>query len=217
MPDLRLHDYRPSAQCLKVRLLLAQLGRPYERVAVDIFGGDTLTDAFGARNPVRKTPVLETPDGRFLPESDAILWYLADGSGFLPADPFERAQVLRWLLFEQNMVVPALSWLRFALLTGRFAPGEAETTRLQADGARVLSLLDAHLTAAGFAVGGHYSIADIALYGYTHVAWQAGLDLDAYPAVRAWLGRVEEQPGFVNDLEPYPGNAWPGAGRSIYE
>lgn len=216
MPELRLHDYGPSAQCLKVRILLAQLGLPYERVPVDIFGGDTLTDAFAARNPVRKTPVLETQDGRFLPESNAILWYLAEGTELLPGGRFERADVVRWLLFEQNMVIPALSWLRFALLTGRLTPDEPETTRLQAEAAHVLSLLDTHLAASGLMVGGRYSIADISLYGYTHLAPQAGIELAAYPAVGAWLRRVEGQPGFVNDLEPYPANALPGAGRSIY-
>lgn len=214
---LRLHDYGPSAQCLKVRMLLRQLGRPYERVPIDIFGGDTLTDEYRARNPARKTPVLETADGRYLPESAAILWYLADDTDFLPTDTFERAQVVRWLVYEQTAITPVIGWLRFALITGRLSLGGGEGARLHAEAERALAVLDAHLAATPFIVGGRYSIADIALYGYTHVAPAAGVDLNACPAVGAWLRRVEEQPDFVEDLEEYPANAWPGAGRSIWE
>ena len=112
---LRLYDYGASCNCYKARLLLAQLGLEYERVPVDIFAGDTLTDEFAAMNPARTTPVLESDDG-FLPESNAILVYLASGTSFLPADPFELAQVVRWLLYEQTDVVPAIGGLRFRLL-----------------------------------------------------------------------------------------------------
>src|ERR671937_1749335 len=116
---MRLYDYAASANCFKARLLLAQLGRPYERVPIDIFGGDTLTDSFAAINPARSTPVLETDDGRFLQESNAILWYLAHGTDFLADDAFERAHVLKWLILEQTDVMPGIGGLRFPLLTGR--------------------------------------------------------------------------------------------------
>ena len=216
-PLMRLHDYAASANCFKVRLLLALLGVRYERVPVDIFAGDTLTDAFAALNPARETPVLELDDGRALPDSAAILAYLAEGSPFLPDDSFERAQVLRWLVYEQTAVVPAIGGLRFRLLTGRLAAGDAEAKGRREAGLEVLALLDAELSARPFLVGELATIADIAVYGYGHVADEAGYELAEFPAVTAWLGRVAALPGAIADLEPYPPNARPGAGRSIYD
>jgi len=116
---MRLHDYAASGNCYKARLLFALLGRPYERVAVDIFAGDTLTDAFAALNPVRETPVLELDDGRILAQSPAILWFLAEGTPFLPDTAVERAQVVQWLAFEQERVMGGLGGARFRCLTGR--------------------------------------------------------------------------------------------------
>jgi glutathione S-transferase len=211
---MRLHDYAASANCYKVRLLLAQLGVDYERVPVDIFGGDTLTEEFAAINPARTTPVLEQPDGVYLPESNAILLHLAERTRFLADD---RAQIYRWLFFEQADVVPAIGGLRFRLLTGRWTPDHPEAMRRRAAAEEVLSLLDAHLTGREFFVDGSYSIADIGIYGYVHVAHEAELDLEPHAGLRAWLGRVESQPGYVNDLEPYPANARAGAGSSIYD
>jgi glutathione S-transferase len=216
MPDLRLYDYSASCNCLKVRILLGQLGLAYERVEVDIFDGDTLTDAFRAINPARSTPVLETAAGRYLQESNAILWYLADGSEYLPRDAYDRAQVLRWLIIEQTDVVPAIGGLRFRLATGRLRADDPDALRRRTLGEELLGLLDEHLGGRSFVVGESYSIADLALYGYTHVAGDAGYELERFPAVAAWLRRVEERPRFVNDLEPYPENARPGRGRSLY-
>ena len=213
---MKLYDYAASANCYKVRLLLAQLERPYERIPIDIFGGDTLTEEYAAKNPARSTPVLETDDGKLLPESNAILLYLAQGTPFLPTDPFDLAQVVRWLLFEQTDVMLTMGGLRFRLLTGRFTPDSPDAVRRREGAEATLRLLDQHLEAQPFLVGGTYTIADIATYAYTHVAPEAGLDLLPYPAVRAWLGRVEEQPGYMNDLAPYPENARAGAGRSVY-
>jgi glutathione S-transferase len=213
---MKLYDYAASANCYKARLLLAQLERPYERVPIDIFGGDTLTEEYAAKNPARATPVLETDDGRYLPESNAILLYLAQGTPFLPADPFEVAQVVQWLLFEQTDVMMTMGGLRFRLLTGRFTPDSPDAVRRREGAEATLGLLDQHLQAQPFLVGHSYSIADIANYAYTHVAPEAGLELSPYPAVRAWLSRVEEQPGYMNDLAPYPENARAGAGRSVY-
>src|SRR5204862_4214710 len=119
---MRLHDYVASANCYKVRLLLAQLGRDYERVPVDIFDSGTLTDDFARLNPLRSTPVLELDDGRVLLESNAILWYLAHGTDFLPVDPFEQAEVARWLIYEQSDVMLNIGGLRFRLVTGRWRP-----------------------------------------------------------------------------------------------
>ena len=212
---MRLYDYDASANCYKARLLLAQLGREYERVPTDIFGGDTLTDEFAEKNPARSTRVLETEDGRYLQESNAILWYLADGTPFLPDDGFGRAHVLKWLIFEQTDVMPGIGGLRFRLQTGRWSPDQPEAIARRELGLDALRLLDAHLATQPFAVR-TYSIADISLYAYTHTAPEAEYDLDEFPAVLEWLRRVEEQPRFMNDLAPYPPNARAGAGRSLY-
>lgn len=213
---MRLYDYPASCNCYKVRLLLANLGREYERVPVDIFNGDTLTEDYGRINPARTTPVLETDDGRHLPESNAILVYLAQGTPLLPEDPFELAQVMRWLIYEQTDVIPAIGGLRFRLLVGRMTPTDPDAIRRREGAAEVLALLDDHLAAQDFFVGGRYTIADTAVYGYTHRAHEAGIDLEPYPHVRAWLERVEQEPGYMEDVEPYGANAAPGAGESIY-
>jgi glutathione S-transferase len=200
-----------------VRLLLAQLGIAYERVPVDIFAGETLTDDYARLNPARTTPVLEIGAGRVLPESAAILTYLAEGTPLLPGDGFARAEVTRWLIYEQTDVIPAIAGLRFRLLTGRLTPDDPDALRRRALAAEVLRLLGDHLRGREFFVGGAYSIADIALYGYTHRAGEAGIDLAPHAGVRAWLARVEAQPGYVEDVAPYGANAAPGAGRSIYD
>jgi glutathione S-transferase len=210
---MKLYDYAASANCYKVRLLLAQLDREYERVPVDIFGGDTLTDEYAAINPARTTPVLEDPSGTFLQESNAILLHLARGTAFLPDDP----QVYRWLFFEQADVVPTMGGLRFRLITGRLSADDPDALRRREASSEVLSLLDGELARRDFVVGSTYSVADIGIYGYVHVADEAGLNLDPYASLRAWLARVQAQPGYMNDLEPYPPNARAGASRSIYD
>ena len=212
---LRLYDYPASCNCYKVRLLLSRLGRDYERVPVDIFDGDTLTDEYGAINPARTTPVLETPDG-YLPESNAILVYLAAGTPLLPDDPFELAQVVRWLVYEQTDVIPSMGGLRFRLLVGRLKPDDPDALRRKRMAEEVLRLLDDHLATREFFVGGRFTIADIAVYGYSHLAHEAGIDMEPYANVRAWFERVEGQPGYIEDVEPYGANAAPGAGRSLY-
>ena len=212
---MRLHDYPASANCYKVRLLLAQLGLDYERVNVDIFGGDTLTDEFARLNPARMTPVLDTDDGP-LPESGAILVHLAEGTELLPADPAVRAQVMRWLFYEQAEIQPGIAGLRFRLLTGRLDPDDPAVAARQETGAAALQVLDDHLREHPFLAGERYSIADISLYAYVHVACDARFDLDAYPAVRDWIERVEATPRHMNDLQPMPPNSQLGVSRSIY-
>jgi len=214
--QLRLYDYAASANCYKVRLLLAQLGRDYERVAIDIFDGDTLTDAFEQLNPHRSTPVLQLEDGRVLVESNAILWYLGVGTPFLPGDAFGQAEVARWLVYEQTDVMPMIGGLRFRLITGRLDP-EGEAAEARRGGAHeALTIIDGHLRDRPFLAAGRYTIADIAVFAYSHVAEEAGIDTSPYPAFRAWLERIAAQPGFVDDLEPYPPNASVLAGRSTY-
>src|SRR5215211_2609013 len=166
---MRLYDYSASGNCYKVRLLLAQLGLPYERVPVDIFAGDTLTDEFGRLNPARSTPVLVRDGDPPLAESNAILLHLAEGTELLPDEPAARAQMYRWLFFEQADVIPAIAGLRFRLLTRRLAPDDPAARSRRAAGKQVLALLDDHLAGRDFLVDA-YSAADIALYAYLHVA-----------------------------------------------
>ena len=211
---MRLYDYDASANCYKVRLLLALLGTPYERVPIDIFGGDTLTDEYRTLNPVRETPVLELDSGETIAQSNAILWYLAEGTRFLPESRVERALVTQWLFFEQERVMSGIGSARFRTMTGR-DPALAAARFAVGEGA--LAVLDEHLARRSFLVTERCSIADLSVFAYTHVAPDAGYELDRLPAVSAWLGRVRKQPGFVDDLAPYPENARPGASRSIYD
>jgi glutathione S-transferase len=216
MSLLRLYDYGASANCYKVRLLLAQLEQPYERVTIDIFDGDTLTEEYERLNPFRSTPVLQFPDGRTLIESNAILWFLASGTPFLPDNPIGQAEVCRWLIYEQSDVMPMIGGLRFRLVTNRFTP-DSDEARRRREGARdVLRILDQHLQSRQFLLAERYTIADIATFAYSHVTEEAGIDTSAYTAFRSWLDRVRSQPRFVDDLQPYPPNASATVGRSMY-
>ena len=214
---LRLHDYSASANCYKVRLLLAQLGLPYERIPVDIFAGDTLTDEYARINPVRQTPVLQRDGSDPLSESNAILIHLAEGTDYLPEDRNDRAQALRWLFFEQAEVIPGIAGLRFRLITERIRPDGREVAWRSAVGKLALNVLNERLVQSDFLAGERYSVADISLFAYVHVAHEAGFDLSRYPAVGAWLERVRATDGFMNDLERYPPNARAGRSRSIYD
>jgi glutathione S-transferase len=187
-----------SGNCYKVRLLLEQLGLAYRWVEVDSVGGQTRTPEFLARNPNGKVPLLELADGRRLAESNAILCYLAEGSALLPADAWRRAQVLQWLFFEQYSHEPYVAVARFiAAWLPPDHPRHAELPRLRDRGHAALALMEAALATREFLVDGGYSVADIALYAYTHDAPRGGIALDRYPALRAWLARVEATPGFV--------------------
>jgi glutathione S-transferase len=207
---VRLYDYPASANCLKVRLLLALLERSYERVPVDIFAGDTQAPEFLALNPAGRTPVLELDDGRAIPESNAILVFLAEGTHFMPASAFERARVFGWLFLEQNLIESNVGTARFWRLTGRDAsrPG-AFAERVEA-GTAGLAILERHLVDRAWLVGERLSAADVALYAYTHVAHEAGIDTEPFHAIAAWLRRIQGEPGFANDLESYPQNAMAG-------
>jgi glutathione S-transferase len=211
---MRLYDYAASGNCYKARLLLALLGQPYERVAIDIFAGETLTDEYLLINAAHETPVLELDDGTFLTQSNAILWYLAEGTSFLPAARLARAQAVSWLMFEQEYVISSIATPRFWLMTDR--GDESTIAARQERGREALGRLDAHLTQRAFLLDS-FSIADIAAFAYVRVASEAGLALDLHPAVAAWVSRVEARPRFVNDLLPYSANAMAGMSRSIYD
>jgi glutathione S-transferase len=193
-----LYDSPVSGNCYKVRLLLAHLGIPYERRALSVVDRSNRPEVLGGLNPALRVPTVVLEDGRPLGESGAILWYFAEGTRFVPADPYERAQVLQWMFFEQYDLEPAIAVVRFwVAYSGRpeqFADRLPE--RIKA-GERVLRALDRHLEGRPYVVGDSLSLADIALYGYTHVAPEGGFDLERYPSVRPWLERVASEPGHV--------------------
>jgi glutathione S-transferase len=204
---LTLFDYAASANCLKVRMLLRQLGIDHERVPLDIFAGESQTEEYLSLNPAGRTPTIRLDDGRAIAESNAILLFLAEGSALLPDERVDRAHVCQWLFFEQNLLEPNAGTARFWRLTGRDRELREAFRQRRDAGESALATLDRFLAGREFLVAGRYSIADIALYAYTHVADEAGIDMAAYPAIAPWLARVEATDGFVNDLEPYPANA----------
>src|SRR5580698_671527 len=190
---LTLYDYLDSGNGFKIRLLLSQLTRQYRWVERDIMAGETRTPDFLARNPNGCIPVIETDDGVCLAESNAILFYLAEGTRFLPENPMLRAQALQWMFFEQYSHEPYVATPRFIIQ--HFPADSPRRTELPARlalGRAALAVMDAHLQKHRYFAAGRYTIADIALYAYTHVAHEAGLDLAPYRAVNAWLARVAE-------------------------
>ena len=194
---LRLYDYLESGNGYKVRLLLHQLGVPFERVELDIVKGETRTPAFLGKNPNGRIPTLELEDGTCLPESNAILWYLAEGTPFLSGERLARAQALSWMCFEQYSHEPNIATLRFWTHAGFLEQRAALVPGKREAGVAALGVMEGHLARRAFFVGERYTIADIALYAYTHVAEEGGFALAAYPAIRAWLARVAGQPRHV--------------------
>lgn len=193
---LRLYDFLDSGNGYKVRLLLGQLAIPYELIEVDILAGKSRTPEFLAKNINGRIPVLELEDGRRLAESNAILTYLAEGTPFLPEQRWDRAQVFQWMFFEQYSHEPNIATSRFWL---RHTDFDSHKRRRYAekikDGTAALQVMEKHLTSNEFFVAGRYTIADIALFAYTHVADEGGFDLSPFPSIRIWLDRVRGQPG----------------------
>ena len=195
---LTLYDYLSSGNGYKCRLLLHQLGIPFRRVELDILKGETRTPEFLAKNPNGRIPALELEDGTVLAESDAILFYLAEGTPFLPEDRLGRAQVLQWLFFEQYSHEPFIAVARFIRhLLPPDTPRRAELPRLEKGGYAALGVMERRLAAHPFLVADRCTIADIALYAYTHVAHEGGFDLTGYPGIQAWMARLAAQPGHV--------------------
>jgi len=192
-----LYDSKVSGNCYKVRQLFAHLGLEYERRELDVIDRSNRPEVIGEKNPALRVPTLVLDDGRTLGESNAITFYFAEGTEYLPDDRFERAQVLQWQFFEQYDHEPNIAVARFWLLK---RPDDVDPEKLegwQAAGHRVIGAMEHHLDGREFLVGNGYTLADISLYAYTHVAPEGGISLDAYPAVRAWIARVAAQPGHI--------------------
>jgi glutathione S-transferase len=195
---LRLYNDQDSGNSYKIRLLLTQMGIDFERIDIDLVGDETRTERFRARNPLGQTPFIELGDGRVLAESNAILWYLAEGSAFLPEDRWARAQILQWLNFEQYRTEPNIGTPRFWItVLGVGEQRASEIERKREAGNLALAILDRHLARRTFVATERYSIADISLYGYAHLAEEAGYRLEPYPAVTAWFERIRAEPRHV--------------------
>jgi glutathione S-transferase len=195
---LLLFNSAPSGNCYKVRLLLAHLGIEYETREVDVVDRTDPREFLDGVNPAKRVPTLVLDDGRPLAESNAILWYFGDGTRFVPDDRYGRAQVLQWMFFEQYEHEPAIAVARFLkTYSGRPELYEARRAELTARGEKALRVVDARLEGRDWLVGETMTIADIALYAYTHVADEGGFSLEPYAATRAWIARIAAQPGHV--------------------
>jgi glutathione S-transferase len=193
-----LYNSQPSGNCYKVRLLLTQLGIPFEKHEVDVIDREGRQELLGDKNPALRVPVLELDGGRHLAESNAIIWYLADGSAYLPDDPFERAQVLQWTFFEQYSHEPHIAVARFWIsILGQEERYREQIAKRHELGYLALDAMNRYLAGRTWFVGDRYTIADIALYAYTHVADEGGFDLSGYPEINAWLARVVAEPGHI--------------------
>jgi len=192
-----LYDSGVSGNCYKVRLLLNQLGIEFERRELSVVDRSNRRDVLGDLNPALRVPTLILDDGRALAESHAIIWYFAEGTPFLPEDRFDRAKVLQWLCFEQYDLEPTVAVVRFWVAYSANPPAADEIDPKRAAGQRALDALDRALADREYLVAGRYTIADIALYGYTHVAHEGGFDMSGYDAIRSWAARVAGQPGHI--------------------
>ena len=200
---MRLYDYGPSQNCFKVRLLAAHLGLTLEIVPVSIFEGAAASPEFLAKNPMGTVPLLETDSGACLPESNAILAFLADGTPYLPRDAMARAQVIRWLMFEQRYIQTSISRLRYWTLTDKLDQFAPEVPTARALGNRALDVLDREFSQRPFIAGEDYTVADMSLFAYSHVAGDAGYDLSRRKNLTTWFDRVRRQPRFSGKVIPY--------------
>lgn len=198
-----VYGMKTSGNCYKLQLLLEQLARPYRWIEIDSAHGETRTPDYLAMNPNGKVPILVREDGSVLTESNAILCWLADGTDFLPADAWQRAQALSWLFFEQYSHEPCIAVARFIRGWAPLdSPRRAELPRLRERGNQALGVMEKHLATHDWFTGGNYGVADIALFAYTHCAGHGGFDLTAFPQVERWLQRVADQAGFVPMAAP---------------
>ncbi|MDF2618801.1 MAG: yfcG 6 [Xanthobacteraceae bacterium] len=200
---ITLYEQADSGNCYKVRLVAAHTGRPVRRVSVSSRDGSTRTPEFLARNPIGKVPTVELEDGRFLAESNAIMLHLAEGTSLIPADAYDRAKAYEWLFFEQYSHEPAIAVRRaLSVYPERAALATPERlAQLLEAGNKALGVMEARLTKADWLAGDAFSVADIALYAYTHTADQGGYDLAPFPGIRRWLDRVAALPGHIGLLD----------------
>ena len=201
---LRFYDSSFSGNSYKVRLLLSQLGREHELIELNLFQGQSRTAEFLAKNPRGRLPVLELSNGETIAESNAILYYLAQGTPLFPNDPVQAARVMQWLFFEQNTLEPPLAGARFLLRFNNKTPENESVKKRQDRAEKALLDMEIHLGVRNFFVGDRYTIADTSLYAYTHLANEAEIALDGYPAIQSWLSRVKDQPGYV-PMDPITG------------
>jgi glutathione S-transferase len=205
---IKLHQFHPSGNCYKVRLLLHQLGIPFETVELEIGAKGTRSLEFKAKNPIAKVPTVELEPGVFLAESNAILWYFAEGTPFIPTDKLERARMLQWMFFEQYSHEPYVAVARAWIAYFGIPPGkEQELEERIQKGYAALDVMEGELTKRPFFAGERYSLADITLYAYTHVAEEGRFDLTRYPAIRAWFERVQAQPRHLRITDAAPSAA----------
>ena len=201
---ITLYDYLPSQNGYKIRLALSQLGIPYQSEEISIFQGHGKSDAYLAVNPTGAVPAVKLDDGRVISESNAILWYLAEGTRLLPDDRYLRAKVAQWLSFEADYVQMTIGTLRYWTLTGKREKRPAAVVEGKVKGShKALRILDNHFSGSPFLVGNEYSIADISAFAYSHLAEDAGISLSMYPSFLAWVSRVKSQPDFVWTIYPY--------------
>lgn len=199
METLRLYDFLPSGNGYKVRLLLTQMGMPFERIEVNILKGESRSVEFLSKNPNGRIPVLEIAPGKYLAESNAILLYLSEYTEFLPSDRYLKAQVMQWLFFEQYSHEPYIATSRFWVsILGKAEEYLAALEQKREPGYAALKVMENHLQHRSFFVGERYTIADIALFAYTHVADEGGFDLTQFPAIQAWIERIKSQSGYIS-------------------
>ena len=194
----KLYEYSPSGNCYKVRLLLTQINIAFDRTEINILQKQSRTPEFLVKNPNGRIPVLEIEPGKFLFESNAIMFYLSEKTEFFPSDKFERALVMQWLFFEQYSHEPFIATSRFWYLTGKAEEYQAALQQKQAPGYAALGVMEQHLEQNDFFVGDRYSIADIGLFAYTHVAGEGGFDLTRFPEIQSWIERIKHQPRYMS-------------------
>ncbi|ERT04443.1 putative glutathione S-transferase [Lyngbya aestuarii BL J] len=199
---IKLYEYPSSGNCYKIRLLLTQLEIPFERITVDILKKESRTPEFLSKNPNGRVPLLELEPGKFLPESNAVLYYFSQDTDFFPTDKFEQAQVMQWMFFEQYSHEPYIATSRYWIsIVGKPEEYKQALEQKQPLGYAALGVMENQLKDHPFFGGDHYTIADICLFAYTHVAHEGGFDLTHFPAISAWINRVKEQPNYISITE----------------
>ncbi|MGF1494433.1 MAG: glutathione S-transferase family protein [Microcoleaceae cyanobacterium] len=200
---IKLYEMAGSGNCYKIRLLLTQLQIPFQRIPIDITQGESRTSEFLSKNPNGRVPTVEFESGQFLAESNAVLYYFSQGTPFFPTDTWQQAQVMQWMFFEQYSHEPFIATSRYWIsILGKAEEYREELRRKQEPGYAALNVMEQHLSrnhssSRNFFVGDQYTIADICLFAYTHVAHEGGFDLTRFPTIQAWIEQMQNQPNFI--------------------